>query len=84
MTEERIKQTVYALNLKKGEEIQFSLSQYKGHAYVDMRIWFESKAADGKRPTKKGLNFSLSKLTEFQKGLECLKQAGSKTFTASS
>ena len=61
MAEER--ELVYSFDKSPTEQVQVSLSTYKGKTYGDLRIYY--KASDGEyRPTKKGITVSSAQLPE--------------------
>ncbi len=47
------------------EKIFFSLSEFKGKKYADIRIYFENDEGEWK-PTRKGLPLSLDRFAEFK------------------
>jgi hypothetical protein len=53
--------------MEKGpnEKIFFSLSEYKGKNYADIRIHFENDEGEWK-PTRKGLTISVDRFAEFK------------------
>ncbi len=50
------------------ETLRFSLAEYKGHRFVDLRIFFSDDGKDP-APTKKGLTVSPALWPEFKKAL---------------
>lgn len=61
MADER--ELVHSFDRSSTEQVQVSLSTYKGKTYVDLRIYY--KASDGEyRPTKKGITLSPDLLSE--------------------
>lgn len=46
------------------EKIVFSLSEFKGKNYADIRIYYEDDEGEWK-PTKKGITVSLDRFSEF-------------------
>ncbi|MCZ6484116.1 MAG: transcriptional coactivator p15/PC4 family protein [Acidobacteria bacterium] len=50
------------------EKIVFSLSDYKGKNYADIRIYFEDDEGEWK-PTKKGITIGLDRFSEFKENL---------------
>jgi hypothetical protein len=53
------------------EEIRVSLSEFKGHRLVDVRIFASfDKPTDEKRATKKGVCFKVEKLDELVNALQ--------------
>jgi hypothetical protein len=53
------------------EVIRFRLGEYKGHKFVDMRIFISEQAGDGEdpAPTKKGLAVSPHLWPQFRRAL---------------
>ena len=37
------------------EEVRASLTEYKGHKLIDLRIYYEPEEGEERRPTKKGI-----------------------------
>jgi hypothetical protein len=73
--EDQEQQLIYSFPRAEGEEIQIAIRKFRGKCYVDMRIWFQSKNENVLRPTKKGVYFSLDKVSEMQKGVDRLAKA---------
>ena len=49
------------------EVIRISPSEYEGHQFIDLRIWYDD---DGEmKPTKKGISFNPSKAKEVVEGI---------------
>ncbi len=61
--------------MEKGpnEKIFFSLSEYKGKKYADIRIYFEDDEGEWK-PTKKGITLSPDRFAEFKDNVEALEK----------
>ena len=61
--------------MEKGpnEKIFFSLSEYKGKKYADIRIYFEDDEGEWK-PTKKGITLSLDRFAEFKDNVGALEE----------
>ncbi len=55
------------------EKIVFSLSDYKGKNYADIRIYFEDDEGEWK-PIKKGITIGLDRFSEFKEHLEQLEK----------
>jgi hypothetical protein len=51
-----------------GEKILFSVSEFKGKKYANIRIYYEDDEGDWK-PTKKGLSISMDSYPEFRERL---------------
>ena len=76
MPDER--ELVHSFDRSATEQVQVSLSKYKGKTYADLRIYY--KASDGEyRPTKKGITVSPAQLPELGEAIRKLieKVAGS-------
>ena len=55
------------------EKILFSLSEFKGKSYADIRVYYEDD--DGElKPTKKGITIALDRFSEFKKHLQALEE----------
>ena len=61
---------VYRFQKNPEEEIRFTVKEYKGRSYLNMRLWFLPSGGSEYFPTKKGLSLSLDYLPELMKGLE--------------
>ena len=48
-----------------GEKIVFSLSEFKGKNYADVRVYYEDGEGEWK-PTKKGLTVAVDRFSEFK------------------
>ncbi|MCH7803011.1 MAG: transcriptional coactivator p15/PC4 family protein [Acidobacteria bacterium] len=61
--------------MEKGpnEKIFFSLSEYKGKKYADIRVYFENDESEWK-PTRKGLTISLDRFAEFKEHVGTLEK----------
>ncbi len=61
--------------MEKGpnEKIFFSLSEYTGKKYADIRIYFEDDEGEW-TPTKKGITLSLDRVAEFKDNVEALEK----------
>lgn len=61
--------------MEKGwnEKIVFSLSEFKGKHYADIRVYFEDDEGEWK-PTKKGISISVERFAEFKERLGQLEQ----------
>ena len=65
------KELVHSFDRSPTEQVQVSLSKYKGKTYVDLRIYY--KASDGEyRPTKKGITMSPDLLPELGEAIRKL------------
>ena len=52
------------------EEVRISLSDYMGHALIDLRTFAEFGDADERRATKKGIALKIERLPELIAGLQ--------------
>ena len=69
MPDER--ELVHSFDRSATEQVQVSLSKYKGKTYADIRIYY--KADDGEyRPTKKGITVSPAQLPEWGEAIKKL------------
>ncbi len=61
--------------MEKGpnEKIFFSLSEFKGRKYADIRVYFENGESEWK-PTKKGITISLDRFAEFKDNVGALEE----------
>lgn len=51
------------------EEVRASLTEYKGHRLVDLRIYYEPEDGGERRPTKKGITIDVGLFPELKKAL---------------
>jgi hypothetical protein len=51
------------------EEVRVSLTEYKGHKLIDLRIYYEPDDAGERRPTKKGITIDVGLYPELKKAL---------------
>jgi Transcriptional Coactivator p15 (PC4) len=61
------------------EEVRVSLTEYKGHKLIDLRIYYEPEDGEDRRPTKKGITIDVGLYPELKKAMfmiekELLKQ----------
>ena len=49
------------------EVIRISESEYEGHKFVDLRVWYNDNGE--MKPTKKGISFNPSKAKEVVEGI---------------
>ena len=49
------------------EVIRISESEYEGHKFVDLRVWYNDNGV--MKPTKKGISFNPSKAKEVVEGI---------------
>ena len=65
---------VHHLEKRDDERVCFSVSEYKGHPYLSIRIHF--RGDDGEwHPTKKGVTLSVEQLADIEGGVAALRQA---------
>ena len=51
------------------EEVRVSLTEYKGHKLIDLRIYYEPEDSGERRPTKKGITIDVGLYPELKKAL---------------
>jgi hypothetical protein len=51
------------------EEIRASLTEYKGHKLIDIRIYYEPEDGEERRPTKKGITIDVGLYPELKKAM---------------
>jgi len=67
-------QLIAAIEKTMDEEIRVSLREYKGHPFVDIRIYW--RRPDGEPgPTRKGVTFNPEFYPEFKKAILALEEA---------
>jgi len=67
-------QLVSTIEKNPEEEIRISLREYKGHPFVDIRIYW--RRPDGEPgPTRKGVTFNPEFYPEFKKAMLALEEA---------
>ena len=69
---------VYQFSRNDGEQIMFSIRQYKDKRYLDIRMFYQPKPDEQYRPTKKGITIPLELTDEMANGIKRV-QAVSKT-----
>nr|WP_306133450.1 transcriptional coactivator p15/PC4 family protein [Roseivivax marinus] len=60
--------TIRTLPKGDGEELRISLSEYKGHAFLNIRQWFRNRNGS-MQPTQKGVTVPLRLLPDFASGV---------------
>lgn len=60
---------IHAFDLAHDEELRFSIREFKGNEYLDMRIYFVSKEDGSSLPSKKGLTLNLNLFKKFKEGI---------------
>ncbi len=67
-------QLIATIEKNPDEEIRISLREYKGHPFVDIRVYW--KPPEGEPgPTKKGVTFNPDFYPEFKKAFAALEEA---------
>ncbi len=61
--------TVYQFAKNATEEVRVSLTEFKGHKLIDVRIYYEPEDGGERRPTKKGITIDVSLYPELKKAL---------------
>ena len=56
------------------EQLQISVSEYKGKSYLNMRIFYTTDEGQTWLPTKKGVTFSPDQLDLLSEAIEAAKQ----------
>jgi hypothetical protein len=51
------------------EEVRASLTEYKGHKLIDLRIYYEPEDGGERRPTKKGITIDVGLYPELKKAM---------------
>jgi|YNPNPStandDraft_1061719.scaffolds.fasta_scaffold04715_7 hypothetical protein len=51
------------------EEVRVSLTEFKGHKLIDLRIYFEPEDGGDRRPTKKGITIDVGLYPELKRAL---------------
>jgi len=57
------------------EEVRVSLTEFKGKALIDLRVYYQPEDGEEKRPTKKGITISPEKFPELKKAILALEKA---------
>ncbi|MEK7764129.1 MAG: transcriptional coactivator p15/PC4 family protein [Nitrospirota bacterium] len=57
----------------KTEEVRISLDEFKGHRFINMRVFYSDKEGE-MHPTRKGITFPPSLLSEFKKALDAIRR----------
>jgi hypothetical protein len=61
------------ISKNKTEEVRISLDEFKGHRFLNMRIFYLDKEGE-MHPTRKGITFPPSLLTELKKALDAIRR----------
>lgn len=67
-------QLIATIEKNPDEEIRISLREYKGHPFVDIRIYWKPPQGEP-GPTKKGVTFNPEFYPEFKKAIATLEEA---------
>jgi hypothetical protein len=51
------------------EEVRVSLTEFKGHRLIDLRIYFEPEDGSERKPTKKGITIDVGLYPELKRAL---------------
>jgi hypothetical protein len=54
------------IELSATQKLIFSISNFRGRKYIDIRTWFQDQSGAWK-PTKKGIHFNTDKFADFEK-----------------
>ena len=65
---------VCEMELGNTQKLVFSLSEYRGKQYFDIRTWYQDDSGAWK-PTKKGIRTSMERLDEFMDAAQVLRLA---------
>lgn len=61
--------TIHQFAKNAAEEVRVSLTEFKGHKLIDVRIYYEPEDGGERRPTKKGITVDVSLYPELKKAL---------------
>jgi len=61
-------EVVVEMDKGRNERILFSLSEFKGKSYADIRIYYEDDEGEWK-PTKKGVTVALDEFPQFKENI---------------
>jgi hypothetical protein len=61
--------TIHQFAKNATEEVRVSLTEFKGHKLIDVRIYYEPEDGGERRPTKKGITVDVSLYPELKKAL---------------
>jgi len=68
------KERVYAVPIRGGEEIRFSIVEVGGQIRADVRYFIECGGIDGMQATSRGMFIHPAKLDEVEKGVRKLSE----------
>ena len=63
-------QILHAFKKSETEEVRLCLRQYKGKAYLDLRVHFRAEGMTEFKPTKKGLTLAAEFASELEKAFQ--------------
>ncbi|MDP2629281.1 MAG: transcriptional coactivator p15/PC4 family protein [Candidatus Harrisonbacteria bacterium] len=63
-------QIVYTIKKSETEEVRLTLRNFKGKAYLDLRLYFRAEGTGEFAPTRKGLTFVAELAPEFEKAFQ--------------
>jgi len=61
--------TVHQFAKNATEEVRVSLTEFKGHKLIDLRIYYEPEDGGDRKPTKKGITIDVSLYPELKRAL---------------
>lgn len=61
--------TIHQFAKNATEEVRVSLTEFKGHKLIDLRIYYEPEEGGDRRPTKKGITVDVSLYPEIKRAL---------------
>ena len=61
--------TIHQFAKNATEEVRVSLTEFKGHKLIDLRIYYEPEEGGERRPTKKGITIDVSLYPELKRAL---------------
>ena len=62
-----------SIDLSSTQKLLFSISNFRGKKYIDIRTWFQDQAGEWK-PTKKGIHFDFEKFQNFESMVKILEK----------
>jgi len=62
-------ETVHQFAKNSSEEVRVSLTEYKGHKLIDLRIYYEADESGERRPTKKGITIDVGLYPELKRAI---------------
>lgn len=65
MTETATNLNIGAVDLSATQKLIFSISNFRGNNYLDIRTWFQDQSGEWK-PTKKGIHLNFTKYEDFK------------------